>query len=91
MKRTTVRIAGAPYLLAQGQDLDDIRQAVVAAARSGADLVRVTVVGNREVEILVTPGVPLTFESEEVPEDAADDGDLDAPFVFPHMDDYTLS
>jgi hypothetical protein len=31
MKRTTVRIAGAPYLLAQGQDLGEIRQAVVAA------------------------------------------------------------
>jgi hypothetical protein len=89
MKRTTLTIGGIPYLLAQGQSVDSIKDAVVQAARTGADLVTVTVVGNRELDILVTPGVAITFESEDVPADHRDTGDLEAPFAWA-FDDYAL-
>lgn len=61
--------------------------AVVEAARTGADLVTVTVVGNRELDILVTPGVVITFAPEDVPVDDRDTGDLEAPFAW-SFDDY---
>jgi len=42
--------------------------------------VRVTLYGNRQLAILVSPGVPITFEMEEVPDEDRDDGDLRNPF-----------
>jgi hypothetical protein len=90
MKRTTMRIDGTAYALAQGQDIDAVKQAVVQAARAGGDLVTVTVVGNRSLDVLVTAGVPVTFESEDVAQEDLDDGDLTAPFVTGNMDDYAL-
>jgi hypothetical protein len=80
MRRVTMQIDRKTYALAQGQDTDAIEQKVVEAARDGADMVTVTLVGNRELDILVSPGVPITFESEDVAEDDRDDGDLAAPF-----------
>ena len=59
-------VNGAPYMLAQGQDPEQIKNDVVAAARDGAEFVTVSVFGNRSLDVLVTPGVPITFESETV-------------------------
>jgi DhnA family fructose-bisphosphate aldolase class Ia len=88
MERITMHVDGASHQLAQGQDPDTIKRAVVQAARDGADMVKVTVVGNRELDVLVTPGIPITFESETVSHDARDDGDLTSPFDARGFDEY---
>lgn len=80
MKRTTITVNGATYSLAQNQDLDRIWAEIVAGVRSGGDFVNVVVHGNRELTILVSPGLSLTFDTQDVPDDARDDGDVGYPF-----------
>jgi hypothetical protein len=81
--RTSVVIDGQKYPLAQGQDLETIKQATVAAARDGAGLVEFVVVGNRAVSVLVTPTIRVMFEEHEVDRDDRDTGDVHAPFSSP--------
>jgi hypothetical protein len=88
MERITMRVDGEAHQLAQNQDRESIADAVVQADRDGAGVVTVTVVGNRILDVVVTPGVPITFESETVPDDDRDDGDLEAPFDVPEFDAY---
>jgi hypothetical protein len=82
-----MRVDGKPYLLAQGQDVEEVKNAIVQATRSGGDFVTVTEFGNRSLDVLVTVGVPVTLESETVAFDPQDDGDLEAPFVVSNFDD----
>jgi hypothetical protein len=83
-----MRVDGTAHLLAQDQDREKIAEKVVQADHEGAGIVTVTIVGNRTLDVVVTPGVPITFESETVPDDDRDDGNLDAPFDMPAIDDY---
>jgi hypothetical protein len=80
MQRITITVSDTPHPLAQGQAIDVIEAAALAAVRSGGDVVRVTLYGNRQLAILVSPGVPITFEVADVPEEPRDDGDLENPF-----------
>jgi hypothetical protein len=80
VKRTTVTVNDTSYPLAQGQEIDTIEAAAVEAVHRGGDMITITAYGNREVSILVSSGVPLVFESGEVPNEPRDDGDLDQPF-----------
>jgi hypothetical protein len=81
-----MNVDGTSYLLAQGQEVAAIEAAVVEADREGADVVKVTLYGNRELDVVATPGVPITFGSEEVPDEERNDGDLDSPFEVPDFD-----
>ena len=90
MDRVTMSVNGAHYMLAQGQDPDRIKDEVTAAARDGAEFVTVSVFGNRSVDVLVTPGVPITFESEAVDFDPRDDGDPATPFETDDASDVDL-
>jgi hypothetical protein len=90
MERTTMQVDGRSHLLAQGQDLQEIKRGTVEAIRAGGDLVQVTVVGNRVLDILVSQGVSVTFETLSVPDDPRDDGDLAAPFDFTDLGEYGL-
>jgi hypothetical protein len=80
MRRHYVDIAGTTFFLAQGGDIQDVKDAVVAAMRNGGDLVDLVVFGNAEVSVAVSPGVPVIFRSEEVDIDERDTGDLADPF-----------
>jgi hypothetical protein len=86
MRRITMQINSLDYLLAQGQDVDAIQQHILTALRHGAGIITTTLVGNRELDILISPGVAITFQTEEVPEDDRDDGDLTSPFEAPGYD-----
>lgn len=86
MKRVTMNVDGTSYALAQGQDTAAIKEEVVRAARDGAGLVTVTLYGNRALDVVVTPGVPITFETEEVRAEIRNDGDLHTPFEAPRFD-----
>jgi hypothetical protein len=90
MERVTMSVNGAPYMLAQGQDPEQIKNDVVAAARDGAGFVTVSVFGNRSLDVLVTPGVPITFESETVDFDPRNNGDVESQFFTTDLDDYQL-
>ncbi|PYY39602.1 hypothetical protein [Curtobacterium sp. MCPF17_046] len=79
-------VDGTSHALAQGQDLHALEAAVVAADRAGADVVTVTLYGNRALDVVVTPGVAITFEVEDVPDEDRDDGDLDNPFDVPDFE-----
>jgi hypothetical protein len=74
-------VSDTSHPLAQGQDIEFIEAAALTAVRDGGDIVKVTLYGNRELAILVSPGVPITFVVTEVPEEPRDDGDLESPFV----------
>lgn len=90
MERITMHVDGVPHDLAQGQDISQVKEAVVQAAQDGAGMVSsVTLVGNRVLDVLVTPGTPIAFESEAVPEDVRDDDDLGVPFDYPSFDEFT--
>jgi hypothetical protein len=80
MKRITITVSDTQHPLAQGQEVDTIEAAALKAVRAGGDIVRVTLYGNRELAILVSPGVPITFEVADVPDEPRDDGDLNSPF-----------
>jgi hypothetical protein len=80
MQRITITVSDTPHPLAQDQSIDVIEAAALDAVRRGGDIVRVTLYGNRQLAILVSPGVPITFEVAEVPDEDRDDGDLDSPF-----------
>ena len=85
MQRITITVSDTPHPLAQDQDIDMIVAASLAAVRGGGDIVRVTLYGNRELAILVSPGVPITFVVADVPDETRDDGDLEHPFA-PYSD-----
>jgi hypothetical protein len=80
MVRTEIAIDGAVYLLAQGQDLPDLRRRIETAARAGGKFVEFGVVGNREVSVLISSGTQAVFSAQTVQFDARDTGDLDEPF-----------
>ena len=83
MRRDTVRIGEDRFVLAQGHSLDDVKTATVAAMRANGDLVNLVVYGNKEVSVLVSPGVAVVFTSETIEaddQDTRDTGDVHAPF-----------
>jgi hypothetical protein len=80
MVRTQVVLNGERFLLAQGQDLNALKQRIELAAATGGKFVDFVVVGNREVSVLVSPGVPVVFSVETVQYDVRDTGVSEEPF-----------
>lgn len=83
MRRDTVKIGDDRFVLAQGHSIDDVKTAMVAAIRANGDLVDLVVYGNREVSVLLTPGVSVVFTSEIIAIDELDprdSGDVELPF-----------
>lgn len=89
MRRDTVKIGEDRFLLAQGHDIEIVKAATVAALRANGDLVDLVVYGNREVSVLVSPGVAVLFTSEIVEDEDQDSRDTgDVSFPFPAISDY---
>lgn len=80
MVRTELTINGRAFFLAQGQDPADLRRRVEEAVATPGAFVTFTVVGNREVSVLITPTSQAIFTVETVQFDARDTGDADFPF-----------
>ncbi|MBO3664193.1 hypothetical protein [Microbacterium stercoris] len=79
MVRTEVTVNGSAFLLAQGQDVQDLRRRIEAVGTQ-ARFVEFTVVGNRSVSVLVSSGAQVMFTDETVEYDARDTGDLLEPY-----------
>ena len=80
MVQTQLAVNGGTYLLAQNQDLDDLRRRIEEAVAAGGRFVEFTVVGNRSVCVLVTPVTQVAISVETVPLDPRDTGDVDFPY-----------
>ncbi len=80
MVRTEVSINGRSFFLAQNEDPSELQQRMTAAVDSPGAFVSFTVVGNREVSVLLTPRSQVVFTIETVQFDARDTGDSDFPF-----------
>ncbi len=80
MIQTEVTIDGTSYLLAQDQDVTELRRQVEATVRTSGAFVDFVVVGNREVSVLITPPSHVTITVATVAFDPRDTGDLDYPF-----------
>ena len=65
MKVAKIRIGGRMFILDPGQDLDELRRDIVAAAASGADFVYFATAGNVRVSALVTPYLPVRISEVE--------------------------
>ena len=83
MLRTAITVNQTRFYLAQGEDPAALRTAMIEAVRGGGAFVRFTEVGNRTVEVLVSPGVSIIFEQDEVEADERDTGDVEYPFTAP--------
>lgn len=80
MVRIELTIDGRSYFLAQDQGADELQRQVEAAVDSPGSFVSFTVVGNREVSVLITPQSRVAVLRETVPYDGRDTGDLMDPF-----------
>lgn len=80
MVRTEVLVNGESYLLAQGQDLEDLRVRFEDAARDGSKFVDFVVVGNRSMAVLVSPRTEIVISSQSVQFDPRDTGDDEEPY-----------
>lgn len=88
MIRSTISIDEATFPLAQGDIVDELSLRIEDALHAGGGFVRFTVVGNREVRVLITAHSRVSIASEPVHFDERDDGDLERPFGA-HYDDYS--
>jgi hypothetical protein len=62
-----VMVGGRDLALASAAECDRVKHASVAAARSGGDIVRFGALGGGWIDVLVTAGLPLSFQEIDVP------------------------
>ena len=73
MVRTELTINDTPFLMAQGQDLDDLKHRIEVASQAGGRFVDFVVVGNREVTACsITASTRVVVTVETVPFDPRD-------------------
>lgn len=80
MVQTAIVIDGSSSLLAQDQDIDDLRQRIEAATASTGRFVDFVVVGNRTLSVLITARSRVMISTSTVHFDPRDTGDVAAPF-----------
>jgi hypothetical protein len=80
MRRTTLSIDGRRFLLAVSLDTEELEKKLVEAVRNRGDMVSFTIAGDREVCVLVSPGVAVILEHEDVP--VEDPDTEDAPVLY---------
>lgn len=80
MVRTQIAVNGVGFLLAQGQDIDDLKGEIASAVRSGPRFVEFVVVGDRSVSVLVSATTQVVISVEIVEFDDQDPGDDSAEY-----------
>jgi len=80
MVRTEVTIDNVPFLLAQDQNIDELKRRIETATQSGGRFVDFVVVGNREVSVLITATSHVVVSVQSVPFDPRDTGDEEQPY-----------
>ncbi|WP_255305051.1 hypothetical protein [Microbacterium sp. 3J1] len=80
MVQTEVTFDGMSFVLAQNEDVQEIRRQIEAAVQTAGTFIDIVVVGNRQVSVLITPRSHVTISTAAVAFDARDTGELDSPF-----------
>jgi hypothetical protein len=75
MRRTTLSIDGRAYELAPSTDLNGLKAAIEHAVGAGGRFVDVTALGDTEISVLASPGVPILMTSRTITTDDQDAGD----------------
>ncbi len=78
--RTQIAIDDSSFLLAQGQDIDELQRRIEAACEAGGRFVSFVVLGDRRVTALFTPHSRVIFSMETVRDDPRDTGEAEKPF-----------
>ena len=79
MRVVKVRFDGQFFLLDPEQDVDETKRLIVAAARDGADFVDFRTIGHGTISLLVTPTMPVRFETIERSQEQLDEIQADPP------------
>lgn len=80
MVRTQIALNEVGFFLAQGQDIEDLKQRFEAAVRSGGGFVEFIVVGNRSVSVLISSSSHVVISVDTVEFDVRDTGDDETPY-----------
>lgn len=80
MVQTEIVIDGVSSLLAQDQDIAELRRQIEDAVASTGRFVDFVVVGNRSVAALITPSSRVHISVSTVQFDPRDTGDVDHPY-----------
>ncbi|HEV7743282.1 MAG TPA: hypothetical protein VGO65_12780 [Pseudolysinimonas sp.] len=80
MKVIRVIAGEREYYLSSETDLEALKSSALHATRGGGGLVQFVEAGGREVGIIVSAGVPISFEVSEIADDAGEPGVDLAPF-----------
>jgi hypothetical protein len=70
MERTTMHIGDRSYILAQDHNADALRQQLLSAVQAGGGWVQVELITGRALDVLVSPGITITTETETFEPDA---------------------
>jgi hypothetical protein len=73
MKAIRIIASEREYHLTSEERIENLRGAVVAAVRTGGDVVDFTDSSGREISLLVSAGLPLTIEIIDVGEESEED------------------
>ncbi|WP_150308277.1 hypothetical protein [Planctomonas psychrotolerans] len=65
MRLHKVRVDGQEFFLSEVQEIDDLKELIVAAVRQGGDFVTFHTVGRGPISVLCTPGIPVRIEVVE--------------------------
>ena len=79
-RRTSLSIDGRRFLLALAFDTEVLERELVEAVRARGGMVRFLVAGDREVCVLVSPGVAVILEYEDVPVDEFEPDDASVQY-----------
>ncbi|GAB3618561.1 hypothetical protein GCM10027416_31180 [Okibacterium endophyticum] len=77
MQLVKLTIDKQSYTLSSDVDLDRLQAQLVSAARNGAGMVDIPVVGARKMTALITPAIPVTVVSTTVTDEVDDEPDPD--------------
>ena len=77
--RQSVTVGRREFVLNPGEDVAAVKVAVVGAVRAGGGFVDFPVAGNRMVSVLVTAGVHVMFQSEQIREEPPEENNSALP------------
>lgn len=80
MEQNALAVNGIDYLLAQDQDIAELRERIEEAAATTGRFVDFVVVGNRAVSVLVSGRSEVVLSTATVQFDSRDTGDRESPF-----------
>lgn len=80
------RIDGQRFFLSEDHDLTALKQQIVTAVREGADFVEFESIGRGSISVLITPTIPVRFETISRTDEQVDEWEHNPPPIDTHLD-----